>query len=541
MIKVKASRVPPPLANQAEVGSKVIKEQLGTPSKGWTATGASKKRPPAPAPAPPPVAVAKQPQVPDSVDKAIKRGARAIGFLPDAALRGATKEQKLAMVKSLLSELRCPGSVDPDDAETERESLTQLVLGSKTAAELDYVLSRVDATDLARELSGVDRLKAQKHIETLHAPTPGDWAGYRSYLEQVANTGPATKNSLDFLVDGAEVAPKGLEVLSGAKDSINLSVFQLEGDQVGATVVDLLCQKAKAGVKVRVLLDGFGSESDKLDGFVSKLKAAGAEVIINKAPLLKDHLDHRKVLVVDGNKAFTGGMNIGEHYQREWHDQQTYVTGPAVSGLQDAFWEHWKREGGAGPEGAEKERYHRAGSAPAAGAETYVVKHEGNARDRNIKAAYLKAFNTAEKSITISNPYFADADIIQTLCNAAKRGVKVQVILPAENDMAVVKAAAVGYYPNLIKAGVEVYEYQGRMAHQKVAVVDGKWATVGSSNLDARSLEYNDEMNLVVLDEKFAASVQEKMFDKDLPQSKRITHADPTFQQRLDRLISPLI
>lgn len=471
-------------------------------------------------------------------------GGRAIGFLSDDKLRSALPAQKLQMMKSLISDLQQAQSLEPSEAENMRGAVTQLVLGSKTPAELDFVLSRVGDDEVTRNLSGPGRMQALQHLETLHAPTPGDWTGYKQYLEDVTGAKPAGTNSLEFLVDGAEVSPRGLEILNGAKQSINLAVFQLEGDEVGGKVVDVLCAKAKAGVKVRVLLDELGSTSDskeKVVEYVDRLKAAGAQVIINPTPLLQGDLDHRKVLVIDGQQAFTGGMNIGNHYQREWHDQQTLVQGPAVEHLQDAFFAHWTREGGALPADSEKAKYYQPVAEVPGGSETYVVTHEGDKQDRNIKAAYLKAFGTAEKSITLANPYFADADVIKALAAAAKRGVKVQVIVPAENDMAIVKRAAQANYPDLINAGVEVYEYQGRMAHQKVAVVDGKWATVGSSNLDARSLEYNDEMNLVVLDEKFAGDVQRKMFDVDLPQSKRITESDPDLRSRIDRLISPFI
>jgi cardiolipin synthase len=512
-----------------------------TEGKGWVATHASPARP-----APAPTAAAEPRRTaPDStrtVNDVIAGGASG-AYLPDATIRGATAEQKLGIARGALAAL-ANGGDSPSDAEVQRRALTQVVLGAKTAGELDYLLTRLDQGQLKANLSGPERMKALKHLDALRTTTPGDWGAYRTYLEEVAKTGPSMKNSLEFLVDGTEVVPKGLELLNGANDTINLSVFELQPDSYGQKMVDLLAKKAQSGVQVRVLLDEFGTKSAnpaRSEAMIAQLRAAGAEVIVNSTPLTKSHLDHRKVLVVDGGRAFTGGMNIGEHYQRDWHDQQTLVAGPAVEGLQDAFFEHWQREGGKVPTGAALERFYRAGDEPATGAETYVVQHEGNGQDRNIKAAYLKAIGTAQKSISLANPYFADADVVRALCEASKRGVKVQVVLPAENDMAVVQAAARGYYPDLIKAGVEVYEYQGRMAHQKVATIDGTWSTVGSSNLDARSLEINDEMNLVVLDEGFAADVQRKMFDVDLKQSTRITEASPSVKDRLSRFISPLI
>ena len=240
------------------------------------------------------------------------------------------------------------------------------------------------------------------------------------------------------------------------------------------------------------------------------------------------------MLVIDGDTAFTGGMNIGKLYQADWHDQQTLVMGPAVAKLQDAFLQKWRANGGAVPD-AERAALYPPLQEEAGGSETRVVAHSGGAADQNIKAMYLRAIYTAETSIRIANPYFLDSEVVAALGLAARRGVKVQVVLPADNDVAIVQRGSRAFYPDLIAAGVEVYEYQGRMAHEKVAVMDGRWATFGSSNLDARSLRYNDELNLAVSDPNLAAYIERNLFDVDLKSSRRIESYTPTLRERLDR------
>lgn len=480
-----------------------------------------------------------------AIDRALSASALAIVQLDPEMLRGATKEQKAALMKQLLKANASAVQYSPDDAEQTaeyRRTMTDLVLAARSPGELDYVLTRVDSNRLSREMGGPSRAEALEKIEQAHAPTPGDWNGYRTYLEEVTGLKSTGLSALDFLVDGTEVSPKGLEVLRSAKHSINLSVFELEADEVGNKVADLLCKKAKyEKVKVRVLLDEYGSKTDDggaVDAMIKRLKEAGVEVIVNPTPVLAGHLDHRKVLVVDGQRAFTGGMNIGEKYQREWHDQQTYVEGPAVNALQRAFFDRWASEGGSLPSGAERDLYFRGGREVPGGAETFVVPHSGRKAeqaDQNIKAAYLRAIRTAKDRFWLANPYFADRDIVKALCDAGRRGVDVRVVLPRNNDMPILDRTARGFYPELVQANVKVFEYQGPMAHQKVAIADDSWATVGSSNLDPRSLRFNDELNLVVLDKKFVKSIEQKMFEVDLKKSEQMTDPNPTLREILDR------
>jgi cardiolipin synthase len=366
--------------------------------------------------------------------------------------------------------------------------------------------------------------------------TPGDWAGLDRYIDEVAQTRSSGQNRVEFLIDSGVVAP-GLAVIEAAKTSIHLEVFQLQADETGWAVSRMLADKAKAGVHVRIMLDADGSSAftdQKVEDLIKFLRDSGAEVLIKRIPIDMSHLDHRKVMVVDGDTAFTGGMNIGNSYQKDWHDQQTLIQGPAVAALQGAFLERWRAAGGAVPQ-AEMPALYPAIAAVPGGAETTVVAHEGNAKDQNIRAMYLRAIGTAQASIRIANPYFMDAAIVSELVRAARRGVKIQVVLPEDNDTPIVQRGSRAYYPDLLAAGIGIFEYQGRMAHEKVAVFDARWSTFGSSNLDSRSLRYNDELNLAVSDPDLARYIEKNLFDEDLKRSKPVLQYSPTLRERLDR------
>ncbi len=473
---------------------------------------------------------------------ALKSGPIGASRLSAEVLALATGDERVAVLKALTPPPSNEGQQGMNQGQTDEAAVLRVFSAATDAGQLDYLTTRVDVDTLRLSMMGGRQLDKQR--ATLGGPTPGDWGGYAKYLEGATGQKTSGKNKLEFLIDGAEVSPKGMEMLAGATQSINLSVFEFQADEVGNKVADLLGKKAQEGVKVRVLVDEYGTEgADKeaAEKMIAGMRAKGVDVIVNPTNVLKAHLDHRKVLVVDGARGFTGGMNIGENYQRKWHDQQTRVEGPAVSKLQDAFLAHWKRESGADPAPDELKKLYPPLTEASGGVETYVIPHEGDSKDQNIKAAYLRAIGTAQTSIDVATPYFADKEVIASLCDAAKRGVKVRVVLPAENDVSILKRVATAAYPDLIKSGVEVYEYQGRMAHEKVATIDGQWSTFGSSNLDGRSLKENDELNAVVLDPGVAKDIKARLFDVDVAKSTRITESHPSLRENLDRLLGKFL
>jgi cardiolipin synthase len=355
-------------------------------------------------------------------------------------------------------------------------------------------------------------------------------------LDAATGSASSGKNAIDFLVDKQILGP-AVAAVNGARQTIHIEVFQYQPDEIGWAFAQLLAAKAGQGVRVRLLLDGCGTnpKDANVKKLIDFLRQKGVSVLVRPAPLLYTHIDHRKVMVIDGTIGFTGGMNIGQTYQEDWHDQQCLIKGPVLAKLQEAFLSQWKAVGGTTQPG---ENLFPASSEAPDGYETRVVTHMGGNRDQNIKLAYLGAFATAQHLIRIADPYFVDKDIIRALMAAARRGVSVQVVLPAMNNKKIVQGASRAFYPDMIKAGVEVWEYQGRMAHDKVAVIDSYWATFGSSNLDARSLLYNDELNIIATDTRFASGIEAVLFVPDLSQSKRITSYHPTVAEKAERAIA---
>ncbi|MDE2491856.1 MAG: phosphatidylserine/phosphatidylglycerophosphate/cardiolipin synthase family protein, partial [Elusimicrobia bacterium] len=462
--------------------------------------------------------------------------------LSDAALAAATSDQKIAMMKTLIADANRTNGPRGDDywqKERCRDGVVRILKTAPDAGSFDRMYYRIDPSNLGSALGDVgaiDALLARHQAET----RPGDWAGLGRYVRTVSGAERTTGNFVEFLVDGPSAIGPGLAAIESAKSTIHVEVFELQGDDIGRAFAAALEERLAHGVKVRLMVDEHGSDAehdqavaDILDG----LRRAGAEVRIVEPPLDLSHLDHRKVMVIDGQTAFTGGMNVGRDYQVDWHDQQTFVVGPAVADLQKAFLERWTEAGGRVPASELPELFPKP-LIDKDGSAVRVVGHAGGAEDENIKAMYLRAFLTAQASIRIENPYFVDPDVVSGLIRAARRGVKVQVILPEDNDVAIVQRGSRAYYPDLLKAGVEIYEYQGRMAHDKVCVIDGRWTTAGSSNLDARSLRDNDELNLAIDDPRVAAYVDAQLFAPDLKRSKRILSYSPTWRERLDRWLS---
>lgn len=464
--------------------------------------------------------------------------AAGIAGLTAAEMAAATPEQRLAMLRTLVKASRPVmngGDTDWRQQDTE-DAIYRLFESAPDAASFDalyYHVRRLKLHGAVSYPSSIEKL-ARKHLA---ATVPGDWAGLGAYIDAVTGSRSAGLNKIDFLIDGA-VLPAAEEAIDGAQKSIHIEIYQLQADEIGWGLARRLAAKAKQGVQVRLLVDYYGSGVKKgveIQRLLAYLRENGAEALTNDSARWTGSRDHRKVMVVDGVIGFTGGMNIGGHYQVEWHDQQSRIAGPAVARLQDSFLEQWAESGGGLRERAEF--YPELKEVPG-GVEARVVCHAGN-EDRNIKAMYLRAFHTAQRSISAAAPYFADPDIVDALSAAAARGVKVRLVFPALNNKAIAMKSSRSFYPQLLAAGAEIYEYQGRMAHQKVVTIDGVWSSFGSSNLDSRSLKNNHELNVVALDARLAEFIGTEMFARDIPQSARITHYKPTLTDRLAGRLYP--
>ncbi len=327
-------------------------------------------------------------------------------------------------------------------------------------------------------------------------------------------------NRITLLRGGAETYPAMLDTIARAEREILFETYIYHSDGTGRRFGEALAGRARAGVTVRLLLDGVGSY-DVDTAFLRELAAAGVILSTFKPFAWKHGLglnrrDHRKIVVVDGKVGFTGGLNIGDEYAPVeeggggWHDMHARIEGPAVGELARLFRRTWLASGGVlYPQTVE----------PAAesvvsenSAFAIAVGNEELRRRATIRRFYLHAMRRARESIQIANAYFIpDRGIRRVMTNAVRRGVAVTVIVPARSDLRAVQLAGHHVFARLLKAGVRIFEWPDRMMHAKVACVDGVWATIGSYNLDARSLFHNLECVLCIVDRAFGAGLRAQL------------------------------
>jgi cardiolipin synthase len=331
-------------------------------------------------------------------------------------------------------------------------------------------------------------------------------------------------NRTQALVNGEVFFPDMLETIRAARRTITFESYIWWSGEIGSAFTEALIERARAGVKVHVLFDALGS--GKIDDqAVEAMKDAGVEVEKYNPWRLStlariNNRTHRKILVVDGRVAYTGGAGIGDEWL-EWRDTQFRIEGPVVAQVQAAFIENWIEVTGRVLHG---EEYFPPLAPAGAQAAQFIVTSPGGGSE-SMQLMYLLSIAAATQSIRLSAAYFVPDDVeIRTLVAAAKRGVRVQIIVPGkETDSPLVRRASRSTWGELLRAGVEFYEYQPTFFHCKVMVVDDLWVTLGSSNFDDRSFSVNDEANLNVHDRPFAVE-QARIFEQDLRSSRRVTY-----------------
>ncbi len=414
-------------------------------------------------------------------------------------------------------------------------------------ATLPNVSKKIDAAPATREprqiVSSKGLLSPEKSkaiMERLkQSVNPTDiMERYTAVVESVTES-PLTKgNKVTLLIDGPATYAAMFEAIRGAKDNINLETFILEDDEIGRKFTELLLRKQAEGVQVNIIYDSMGSFTTS-EAFFKHLRDGGIHVVeFNPISPLKGHLkwlminpDHRKILIIDGKIAISGGVNISNVYSGRlsvrkkvkgellpWRDTDVQVEGPAVAEFQKLFLDTWSKQ--EGPKLSEPNYYPK-------------MKEDGNTLVRVVGSTpgsdnritfivYVAAITFAEHSIHLTNAYFVpDKQILKAFTDAAGRGVDVKIILPANTDSQLVLNAARHNYSELLKEGVKIYERRNVVLHAKTAVIDGVWSTVGSTNLDSLSLLSDDEVNAVVLSREFAEEM-ERTFASDLAQSDQI-------------------
>jgi cardiolipin synthase A/B len=366
--------------------------------------------------------------------------------------------------------------------------------------------------------------------------------------EELVGSPLTVGNEVLLLQDGPATYRAMLAAIQAAQDHIHMETYILDDDEVGQRFADALLAKRRQGVQVRLIRDSAGTLGTP-SAFFQRLVDGGVQVLeFNPMNPLRarrewelNQRDHRKLLIVDGRVAFLGGINISSVYSGgsfsqasrhrpdgspAWRDTDLQLRGPAVAELQKLFLATWVAQ--QGPALPPQE------DVPAAGPVGHlVVRVIGSSPDEPFSLIYatlLSAIGSAETSVQLTNAYFVpDPQLLAALEAAAQRGVAVTLILPGQTDSWLVFHAGRAHYERLLRAGVRLYERRGAILHAKTALIDGVWATVGSTNLDWRSFLHNHELNAVVLGSEFGAQLQ-AMFSRDLAASDRLSLA--TWQAR---------
>jgi cardiolipin synthase A/B len=364
-------------------------------------------------------------------------------------------------------------------------------------------------------------------------------------------------NRTRLLIDGPSTYQSMLAAVEDARDHIHIETYIFADDEVGRRFADALARKRREGVAVRIIYDAIGSIASDPE-FFAGMAARGIEVAEFR-PLAPSSLwrvnnrDHRKLTVVDGRVAFTGGLNISGTYSKAstsrpgpeegrssgWRDTHLEIRGPSVRLLQALFLKTWSRLGRRVP--------NAAGLFPEldeVGDDLVqvVASEGGDGQEFHVYTAYLAAIRNARQRIWMSQAYFApNAEFRDALTAAVARAVDVRVIVPAFTDSALIHYGSRATYDALLDGGVALYEHEEALMHAKTAVVDGVWSTVGSSNIDPRSFVHNNELNAAVVSADLARDM-EAMFRTDLANSRRIDpqawKARPTRERLRERLSS---
>ena len=338
-------------------------------------------------------------------------------------------------------------------------------------------------------------------------------------------------NKIDVLLNGDEIFPAKLEAIRSARKTITYAQYVFEEGAPAADTAQALAERCREGVKVHVLIDAVGS-LQMPSQYRDTLTEAGCEVASYR-PLTPwtfdraNYRNHRRILVVDGRVGITGGSGTSGKWSGngrqdgQWRDTDMRVEGPVAGQLHGAFAENWLEATGVALGGPD---YFPRPIEAKGDVESHIVRSSPVGGSVEMYTMFLLAMAAARRTIYITNPYFVPDDkMIETLIQARQRDVRVVLLLPGAIDHNLVREASRSQFGRLFKAGIKVYEYRAALLHSKTMVIDSVWATVGSTNLDRRSFELNEELNLVVYGADIARRL-ERVFVDDLEQSREVTY-----------------
>lgn len=354
-------------------------------------------------------------------------------------------------------------------------------------------------------------------------------------------------NSVTLLMSGQEKFDDMFCAIRQARSSVHLEYFNFRNDSIASLLFDLLAEKAKEGVEVRALFDGFGNDSNNqplLKKHIKAIRKRGIEIYEFdpiRFPWINHvfHRDHRKIVVIDGQIAYTGGMNVADYYINgtpqvgEWRDMHCRIDGDEVNTLQAIFLRIWNKTARQNVHGAKYFRGIRGGyyfhdlkpdTCCTAGHKMVgIINREPRTSNKIIRQFYFNAINDAKDSIKLVNPYLTlTGKLKRALKRAVKRGVKVEVMVSAKSDIPLTPDCVFYNVHKLMKHGVDVYIYEPGFHHTKIIMVDGMFCTVGSANLNSRSLRFDYEENAVIIDPCTTAELSH-MFDHDKTRSFKLT------------------
>jgi len=352
-------------------------------------------------------------------------------------------------------------------------------------------------------------------------------------IERIFQSKFSSATHIQLLWKGKESFDTIFDTIKEAKRFVCLQFYIFKDDETGRALSELLKEKSRQGVKVLLLYDHFGSLGTPIS-FWKEMRRAGIPIRASHpfkwtAPFHYVHRDHRKLIVIDSQKAFTGGLNIANEYSglhlrrksRGWRDTGIMIEGSIVNELLETFkrsWTTWRGEKIVfRQEGVEPHAKKEKGRIPAL--PIFVYSRRGRKRMRNL---LRHSIETAKATISLTTAYFTPSRrMIALLEDAVRRGVRVRLLVPGKSDVPAASYAGRAFFTRLLKSGIEIYTYRGEMLHAKTYVFDQYWSIVGSTNLDYQSLIYNDEGNIGILDAIFASKMIE-IFEEDLKESLRI-------------------
>ena len=354
-------------------------------------------------------------------------------------------------------------------------------------------------------------------------------------------------NSVTLLMSGQEKFDDMFAAIRQARETVHLEYFNFRNDSIANNLFELLAQKAQEGVKIRALFDGFGNDSNNKPlkkKRLKELRQQGIEIYEFdpvRFPWVNHvfHRDHRKIVVIDGNIAYTGGMNVADYYIKgtevvgSWRDMHCRIEGDEVNTLQAIFLKIWNKTTKQNIHGADLykggvQSIHFVGLKPdtctTAGQKMVgIINREPCITNKIIRSFYTKAINSAQDSIKLINPYLTlNRKLKKALKNAVKRGVKVEIMVSTHSDIPLTPDCVFYTVHKLMKKGVNVWMYTPGFHHTKIITVDGKFCTVGSANLNARSLNFDYEENAIIIDQETTQQLSD-MFDRDKADSFKLT------------------